>query len=75
MSPPKELRQRTKAFALLVIRLGVVVEEADELELLDDSAVVRHERLQGLEAEARELTALFTAAQHTSRNPQIEQQV
>jgi hypothetical protein len=51
--------------------LGVVVEEADEsllwLELLGDSGVIRPERLKPLHAEARELTALFTASQHTSR--------
>jgi len=112
---PDELRNRTKAFALRVIRLyrslpsngeaqvmgkqllrcgmsvaanyraacrsrsraefasklGIVVEEADEsmfwLELLADSGVVRSERLNELHSEARELTALFTAAQHTTR--------
>ena len=113
---PEELRERTKAFALRVIRLyrslpqapeaqvmgkqllrsgtsvaanyratcrarsraefaaklGVVVEEADEsmlwLELLADSGVVRRERLNSLQSEARELTALFTASRHTTRN-------
>jgi len=112
---PEELRDRTKAFALRVIRLyrslpsaaeaqvmekqllrcgtsvaanyraacrgrsraefaarlGIVVEEADEsmlwLELLPDSGVIRHERLEPLLAEARELTALFTASRHTTR--------
>jgi len=52
-------------------KLGVVVEEADEsmlwLELLADSGVVRRERLNPLLAEARELTALFTASRHTIR--------
>ena len=115
MPTPDELRERTKSFALRVIRLyrslphsadaqvmgkqllrcgtsvaanyraacrgrsraeftaklGVVVEEADEsmlwLELLADSGVVRRERLNSLLAEARELTALFTASQHTIR--------
>jgi len=47
------------------------VEEADEsmlwLELLDESGLIKHERLDSLHTEARELTALFTAAQHTSR--------
>ena len=52
-------------------RLGIVVEEADEsmlwLELLADSGVVRQERLNSLQLEAREITALFTASQHTTR--------
>jgi four helix bundle protein len=112
---PDELRDRTKAFALRVIRLyrslpssaeaqvmgkqllrcgtsvaanyraacrarsraefaaklGIVVEEADEsmlwLELLADSGIVRQERLESLQLEARELTALFTASRHTTR--------
>ena len=115
MPTPQELRDRTKAFALRVIRLyralpstaeaqvigkqllrcgtsvaanytaacrgrsraefaarlGIVVEEADEsilwLELLEDAGVMAHERLDSLQSEARELTALFTASHHTSR--------
>jgi len=63
---------RSRSRAEFVARLGVVVEEADEsvlwLELLCESGVIRTERLKPLHAEARELTALFTAAQHTSRN-------
>jgi four helix bundle protein len=48
-----------------------VVEEADEsilwLELLEDAGVMAHERLDSLQSEARELTALFTASHNTSR--------
>jgi four helix bundle protein len=52
-------------------KLGIVVEEADEsmlwLELLVDSGVVKHELLDPLQAEAKELTALFTASRQTTR--------
>jgi len=62
---------RGRSRAEFAAKLGVVVEEADEsmlwLELLADSDVVRRERLKPLLAEARELTALFTASQHTTR--------
>src|SRR6266849_4625345 len=62
---------RARSRAEFASRLGVVVEEADEamlwLELLADSGVVRNERLRPLQTEARELTALFTASQHTTR--------
>jgi|SRR5579862_3116989 four helix bundle protein len=112
---PEQLRERTKAFALRVIRLfrslpfkpdaqvlgkqllrsgtsvaanyravcrsrskaefvakiGIVVEEADEavlwLELLAESGIVRQEKTNELLAEARELTAIFTASQQTAR--------
>ncbi len=112
---PEQLRERTKAFALRVIRLfrslpfkpdaqvlgkqllrsgtsvaanyravcrsrskaefvakiGIVVEEADEavlwLELLAESGTVRQEKTNELLAEARELTAIFTASQQTAR--------
>jgi four helix bundle protein len=62
---------RGRSRAEFAARLGIVVEEADEsmlwLELLADSGVVSHARLEPLLAEARELTALFTASQHTTR--------
>jgi four helix bundle protein len=115
VSSPEQLRSRTKAFALRMIRLtralprameaqvigkqllragtsvganyraacrarsrqefvaklGIVVEEADEtiywLDLLADGEIVPRERLAELMKEARELTAIFTAAQHTTR--------
>jgi len=59
------------ARAEFAARLGIVVEEADEsilwLELLEDARLMAHERLESLQSEARELTALFTASQHTGR--------
>jgi hypothetical protein len=52
--------------------MGVVVEEADEavlwLELLTESGIVPEEKMLELLAEARELTAIFTASQHTARS-------
>jgi four helix bundle protein len=52
-------------------KLGVIVEEADEtqfwLELLADSGIVGVSRLGPLQSEAKELTAIFTAAYQTSR--------
>jgi four helix bundle protein len=62
---------RARSRAEFIAKLGIVVEEADEsmfwLELLAETAVVPAARLQDLLAETRELTAIFTAAQHTSR--------
>jgi four helix bundle protein len=116
MPSPEELRERTKSFALRVIRLyralpksaeaqvigkqllrcgtavaanyravcrsrsrpefiarlGIVVEEADEtmfwLGMLADADIVKKDKLVPLCNEARELTALFTASQHTARS-------
>ncbi len=52
-------------------KIGIVVEEADEtiywLELLGENEVVKPARLESLLTEAHELTAIFTAAQHTTR--------
>ena len=115
MSKPEELRDRTKRFALRVVRLfrslprssdaevmgkqllrcgtsvaanhravcrarskkeftsriGVVVEEADEsvfwLEMFEESGVFQAEKLDPLLTEARELTAIFTAAERTAK--------
>jgi four helix bundle protein len=54
-----------------IAKLGIVVEEADEtiywLELLVENDIVQEGRLRELLNETRELTALFTAAQRTSR--------
>lgn len=116
MPSPEELRDRTKNFALRVIRLyralpksadaqvigkqllrcgtavaanyravcrarsrpefiaklGIVVEEADEtmfwLDMLAEADIMDKEKLSPLRGEARELTALFTASQHTARS-------
>jgi hypothetical protein len=49
----------------------VVVEEADEsgfwLEMLTESGVVRMELLKDLLQESKELTAIFTATQYSTR--------
>jgi four helix bundle protein len=63
---------RARSRAEFASRLGIVVEEADEsmlwLELLDESGVVKHELLDALHKEAKELTALFTASRNTTRS-------
>jgi four helix bundle protein len=112
---PEELRDRTKAFAIRIVKLyrslprtadsqvvgkqllrcgtsvaanyraacrgrsraewmakiGLVVEEADEtvfwLEMLSDCDIVPSQRCQNILKEARELSAIFTATQHTAR--------
>ncbi len=112
---PEELRDRTKAFAIRIVKLyrslphtadsqvvgkpllrcgtsvaanhraacrgrsraewiakiGLVVEEADEtvfwLEMLSDCAIVSSQRCEDILKEARELSAIFTATQHTAR--------
>ncbi len=62
---------RARSRAEFVAKPGVVVEEADEtmfwLEMLAESAIVPPKRLKLLSTEAAELTAIFTAARHTSR--------
>lgn len=62
---------RSRSRAEFVARMAVVMEEADEsvfwLEMISDSGIVAPKRLGGLTLEARELTAIFTAAQHTAR--------
>jgi len=112
---PQELRDRTKAFAVRIVRLyrslphtadsqvvgkqllrcgtavaenyraacrgrsraewlakiGLVVEEADEtvfwLEMLSDCDIVKGEGCKDILKEAHELSAIFTASQHTAR--------
>jgi four helix bundle protein len=62
---------RGRSRAEFAAKLGVVVEEADEsmfwLEMLGDCEIVPKMRLKLLSDEARELTAIFTAAQQTIR--------
>ena len=112
---PEELRDRTKAFAIRIVKLyrllprtadsqvvgkqllrcgtsvaanyraacrgrsraewiakiGLVVEEADEavfwLEMLSDCGIVTSQRCEDILKEARELSAIFTATQHTAK--------
>lgn len=116
MSPPQELRERTKKFAIRIVRLfqslpksaeaqvmgkqllrcgtsvaanyravcrarskvefiarmGVVAEEADEsvlwLELLEETGILRHERLEDILKEAKELVAIFSTSLKTAKD-------
>lgn len=62
---------RSRSRAEWLAKIGVVVEEADEtvfwLEMLVDCGIVKRERLANLLEEARELSAIFTASQHTAK--------
>jgi four helix bundle protein len=62
---------RARSKAEFIARIGIVVEEADEavlwLELLAESGMISDKRTMDLLAEARELTAIFTASQQTAR--------
>src|ERR1700741_4142239 len=61
---------RARSKAEWIAKIGIVVEEADEtvfwLEMLQDCEIVPAKRLTELLAEARELTALFTASRQTA---------
>ena len=63
---------RARSKAEFVAKIGIVVEEADEtilwLELLTESGIISEEKTRELLTEARELTAIFTASQHTARS-------
>jgi four helix bundle protein len=115
VSPPQELRERTKKFAIRIVRLfqalpksteaqvmgkqllrcgtsvaanyravcrarskaefvarmGSVAEEADEsvlwLELLEETGILTHERLQDILKEAKELVAIFSTSLKTAK--------
>jgi four helix bundle protein len=62
---------RARSRAEFLSRLSVVLEEADEsvlwIELLVDSGTVKKEKSERLLTEARQLTAIFTAATGTIR--------
>jgi four helix bundle protein len=51
--------------------MGIVAEEADEsvlwLELLEESGILRHERLQEIMKEATELVAIFSTSLKTAK--------
>jgi four helix bundle protein len=57
--------------AEFISRIGVVTEEADEsvfwIELLADLGILKKERLEPLQKEARELTAIFNASRQTAK--------
>ena len=62
---------RARSKAEFIARIGIVAEEADEavlwLELLIESGVVTQDKTHELLTEARELAAIFTASQQTSK--------
>jgi four helix bundle protein len=62
---------RARSKAEFIARIGVVAEEADEavlwLELLIESDVEAEEKAGELLAEAKELAAIFTASERTSK--------
>ncbi|MFY9644482.1 MAG: four helix bundle protein [Terriglobales bacterium] len=62
---------RARSRAEFAARIGVVVEEADEtgfwMEMLVDAEIVRVALLKDLLQESKELTAIFTATQQSTR--------
>jgi four helix bundle protein len=62
---------RARSKAEFVAKIGVVVEEADEvilwLELMTESGIVPLVKTEALLKEANELTAIFAASQRTAR--------
>jgi four helix bundle protein len=62
---------RARSKAEFVAKIGVVVEEADEvilwLELMTESGIVPLAKTEALLKEANELTAIFAASQRTAR--------
>jgi|ERR1022692_1105958 four helix bundle protein len=62
---------RARSKAEFIARIGIVAEESDEavlwLELLTESGVLAPEKVAALLAEARELSAIFTASQRTAK--------
>jgi four helix bundle protein len=62
---------RARSKAEFVAKLGVVIEESDEtvfwLELLQESGIVKPEKLVDLLAEANQLLAIFSASRRTAK--------
>ena len=63
---------RARSKAEFISRIGIVAEEADEsvlwLELLKDAGILASDRLHSIDAEAKELSAIFSASQKTARS-------
>ena len=63
---------RARSKAEFISKIGIVVEEADEvvfwLEFIADGELMPASRLADLQKEANELLAIFAASQHTARN-------
>jgi four helix bundle protein len=62
---------RARTRAEFVAKMGIVEEEADEsaywMEILQESGLVRKDRLDGVKAEANELVAIMVASIKTAR--------
>jgi len=62
---------RARSRAEFVARIGIVVEETEEvvfwLELIGDRRLIPSARLADLREEANELLAIFAASQHTAK--------
>jgi four helix bundle protein len=62
---------RARSKAEFVAKMGVVVEEIDEIifwiELLAESRVLSESQLKNVQAEANELLAIFAASRHTAK--------
>jgi four helix bundle protein len=62
---------RGRSRAEWIAKIGLVVEEADEtvfwLEMLSDCGIVPSQRCEDTLKEAHELSAIFTATQHTAK--------
>jgi four helix bundle protein len=62
---------RSRSRAEFIAKMGVVVEEADEvvfwLELMTDGGLVPSPLMADLQKEANELLAIFAASQHTAK--------
>src|SRR5271168_4552841 len=63
---------RARSKAEWIAKIGIVVEEADEtvfwLEMLSECEIVPLSKIESILAEARELTAIFTASRRTARS-------
>jgi four helix bundle protein len=63
---------RARSKAEFIARMGIVAEEADEsvlwLELLEDTDILRHERLEEILKEAKELVAIFSTSLKTAKD-------
>lgn len=62
---------RARSKAEFVARMGIVAEEADEsvlwLELLEETGILKPEKLSAIRAEAKELTAIFSTSLKTAK--------
>lgn len=65
---------RGRSKAEFIARLGIVAEEADEsvlwLELLEEANIVKHQRLEEIVKEAKELVVIFSSSLETAKNKQ-----